>query len=1047
MKHFYLSTLLFLLVVNTTFSQVNTSSGAWTPIGDVNLSIVTDDADNADGVGDGAIYVDGQSNVVGQGVAHTFGGSMKLGETIYIITNTYNRNASYVNFKIQIYNKTDNLVLKTSPTISHNSGDKTPINTVLNYTVTATNVGDELQVRYIRTDDGSTARKFAIDNLSLNGTFVSLSLAQICPFTLTPDLPLTASNATIEAEIISAVSKFSDSYLGTKTPTAAQLSSAQSAYAALNINASGGTITGKPITSFATVSFLKTFAQHLKFNPGDTIIKTKANNTVWWVSKQFCSGTLALDNQLYDYEDFARPTSLLKDFLDIDVKSLFGFTLYEHSVAFEHFWQPIYDAAYQEKNGSIITDVIYNIGDVMLAYSLWQNNADERYRYMRGFKRYLDRFFSYTVGTTDGIKEDGTGFHHWVAYNNYMYSYNTAANILSYLNGTSFQVEQANYQVFRNAFYAQYMEANDAGVQAFSTAGRNPQNRTNPLSKSALKTLAIAGGNILGLSTADPVFAGMYNRIYGVDPAFNYNNVAPFTEGFFQFNHAMAGVFRKDNWLVFNKGFSNNMWGAEAYVPQNRYGRYQSYGAQEVIYSGDKLTGNGYDHNTWDWNFNPGTTVIRLPWSDLHGERGRLDEEQQKRFVGALNLKNKNSELLTNNHGNYGMFAMDFQEKEGQGFGVVHSSEHHNSTFTFKKSNFYFDDIIVCLGSGITNNDASNETITTLFQRLDNKGSGVNVNGTSQTSTGTVTYSGTSNNWLLSNYGTGFYLISGNDNLVVKKEVQQNPNQDQIWPIDFSGNPTKTYYTAYINHGKKPTNKNYEYILKPNSNPTEMQALDTDIQKDNKAYIVHQKDNNAHIVEHISKKIWGYAFFNAANNLGFDYVTGVNASCLVMTEYNDVNKRLLVSIDNPDIGFNSKSYAPSMEVTRQIMLKGEWTLNSSYPGVKIVSANASKTVVEFMLMDGLAKEILLNDASTVGVADETLTNVAFYPNPAKNVIEFSSIKNIERVSVFSVLGREIGKFKLADNKLNIENLSDGLYLLKIEFESGVSTTKKLIIKK
>ena len=1047
MKYLCLKVLPLLIVANTSFSQVNTSSGAWTPIGDVNLSIVKDDADNGDGVGDGAIYVDGQSNVVGQGAAYTFGGSMKLGETISISTTTYNRNASYVNFRIQIYNKTDNLVLKTSSIITHGSGDTTPVNTVLSHTVVATNVGDVMQVRYIRTDDGSTGRNFAIDNLSLNGTFVSLSLAQICPFTLTPDLPLTVSNATIEAEINSAVSKFSDSYLGTIAPTATQLSSAESAYAALNINASEGTITGNPITSFGTASFLKTFAQQLKFNPGDTNIKTKANNTVWWVSKQFCSGTLALDPQLYAYEDFARPASLLKDFLEPDVKSLFAYTLYEHSAAFEHFWAPTYDAAYQQNKGSINTDMIYNIGDVMLAYSLWQDTADERYRYMRGFKRYLDRFFAYTVGTTDGIKLDGTGFHHWVAYNNYMYSYNTAASLLSYLSGTGFQVDQANYEVFRNAFYAQYMEANDAGVQALSTAGRNPQNRTNPLSKSALKTLAIAGGGILGLSSADPIFAGMYNRIYGVDPAFNYNTVAPFTEGFFQFNHAMASAFRKDNWVVFNKGFSNNMWGAEAYIPQNRYGRYQSYGAQEVIYPGDKLTGNGYDVNTWDWNYNPGTTVIKLPWSDLHAERGRLDEEQQKRFVGALNLKNRNSALLTNNHGDYGMFAMDFQEKTGQGFGVTHSSEHHNSTFTFKKSNFYFDDIIVCLGSGITNNDTSNETITTLFQRLDNKEIGVNINGTSQSSTGVVTYGGASNNWLVSNYGTGFYLVSGNDNLVVKKEVQQNPNQDQIWPVDFSGNPTNTYYTGYINHGKNPTNKKYEYILKPNSNPTEMQALNTDILKGKKPFTVHQQDNNAHIVEHISKKIWGYAFFNAATNLSYDYVTGVNASCLVLTEHNVGNQTLLVSIDNPDIGFDSKSYAPSIQGTRQVTLQGEWTLNSSYPGVKIVSANATKTIIEFLLVDGLAKEVLLHDASVLGVVDETLTNVVFYPNPAKNVIEFSSIKNIESVSVFSIIGREIGKFNVVDNKLNMENLSDGLYLLKIEFESGAFTTKKLILRK
>ena len=1040
MKIIYPLAFVFLLVATKSQSQVNTTPVLWTPIGNVSLSTVFDDDDNGDGVGDGAIFVDGQSAVVGQGAAYTFGGTMKLGESINSSTYTYNRGSSYVSFKVELYNKTDNKVLITSSVITHLGNDKNPIKTALSYTAVSTDVGDELQARYIRTDNGNTARDFAIDNLLLTGP---------CPFTLTPDLPLIASNATIESEITTAVSKFSNSYLGTTAPSANALNSAVTAYNSLNISVSGGTITGNTITSFGVASFLKTFAQYLKFNPTNPDsrdIKTMANNTVWWISKQFCDGSLVIDNQLYSYQVFARPTSLLQDFLDPNVKNLFGYTLFKHSVGFEHFWVANYDAAYQQANGTIVTDVIYNIGDVYLAYSLWQNSAAERYRYMRGFKRHIDRFFSYTIGTTDGIKADGTGFHHWVAYNNYMYAYNTAANLLSYLSGTSFQVGQDNYKVFRDAFYTQFIEANDNGVQALSSAGRNPQTRTRPVGQSALKALAIVGGNILGLSTADPLLAGMYNRIYGVDATFSYSTVAPFPTGFFQFNHANAGVFRKDNWIIFNKGFSNNMFGAEAYTNQNRYGRYQSYGALEVIYPGDKLSGNGYDHNTWDWNYNPGTTVIKLPWASLHGEFSRLDEEQQKRFVGSLSLKSKNSELLSNNHADYGMFAMDFQEKTGQGFGINYGSEKHNSTFTFKKSNFYFDDIIVCLGSGITNNDNANETITTLFQRLDNKGVGVSVNGTSQSSTG-ATYNGVSNNWLLSNYGTGFYLVAGNDNLVVKKELQQTPSQEQTWPVDFSTNASATYYTAYINHGTNPTNKSYEYLLKPNCTVTEMQALATAIQNANKPYIVHKKDNNAHIVEYSAKKLWGYAFFNSISNLTFNDVNGVNGSCLVMTAYNSTTNTLLLSIDNPDIGFNSKSYTPSIQITRQVTLNGEWSLSSSYPGVAILSSSPLKTVIEFTLIDGLAKEITLDDKKVLGLQYKADLGFYIYPNPASNQIEFSTIKNIKSVKAISILGTEIGNLTVNNNRIYIENLNNGVYLFRFTLDSGEVVTKKIIIKK
>ena len=1073
MKRTYSFLLLLLLVVNNSFSQISPTAATWSAIGNTTLSTIYNDANNGDGLADGAQLIDGQSAVVGQGASLKFSGTLVSGTALTVASYTYNPNNSYVKFVISLFNVTDNKVLATSSTISITNSSTAAVLTTLKYTTKSTDAGDVLQIRYIRNDDGNTLRNFAIDNISLNGVFVTADNNAVCPYTVTPDLPLITSNAIIETEINTAVNKFSDSYLGTIAPSPTSLAAAETAYAALNISISGGTINGNPTTSFGNVAFLKTFAQHLKFNPGDTNIKAKANNTVWWVAKQFCAGTLAIDVQLYSYQVFARPASLLQDFLEPAVKNLFAYTLYQHSVQFEHFWAPTYDSAYQQLKGSIITDVVYNIGDVLLAYSKWQNTADERYRYMRAYKRYLNRFFSYTVGTTDGIKADGTGFHHWVAYNNYMYSFNTAASILSHLNNTSFQVDQDNYKVFRNAFYTQYMQANDNGVQPLATAGRNPQNRTNPLGKSALKSIAIIGGKILGLTTADPVFAGMYNRIYGVDNEFNYSTVAPFEEGFFQFNHAMTGLFRKNNYVVSNKGFSNNMWGAEAYTNQNRYGRYQSYGAQEIIYPGDKLTGNGYDDKTWDWNFNPGTTVIKLPWASLHSEYSRLDELQQKRFVGALNLKNKNNSVLTNNHGDFGMFAMDFQEKTGQGFGTNYGSEKHNSTFTFKKSSFYFDDIIVCLGSGITNNDTSNETVTTLFQRIDNKGIGVNVNGVNQSSTGLVSYSGASNNWLLSNYGTGFYLVSGNDSFVIKKELQKNPNQDQTWPADFSGNTTNTYYTGYINHGKNPSNKNYEYVVKPNSNTTEMQTLSTDMQGANKPYMVYQKDTNAHIVQHIAKKIWGYTFFNAATNLSYDYIKGVTGSCLVMTQYNETNSTLLLSIDNPDIGFTFQANTPSIQVTRQVTLQGNWSLSSTYSGIQILSANATSTVVQFTLVDGLAKEVVLQKVIAARRKSDTITNTVavsannilynpnnpssdfiLYPNPANNILNIelnSSDDTLKNIKIIDLNGRIVlEKNSQSDKKLIVhtDNLSPGIYIIQGTTNADVVLkSKKIIIKK
>lgn len=958
-------TVLLLSILNICLlhAQVLPNQGQWQPVGNATITTVYSDQDNTDGVADGAIFVDGKSAVVGQGVTFTFTGQMTTAQNLTFTTYTFNVNSSYVRFQVELYNLTDNTSLD-SEVITILGNDPNARLTTLSYNTGNQDAGDILQLRYIRTDDGNTARNFAIDNAKLNGTFLpdlsSTPPPQQCPFTVTPDIPLVPSNNTIEAQINQIYNKYSDSYLGTSPPSAAALTSATNAYNNLNISVSGNTISGSQLSVFRDVEFLRTFAQHLKFNPNDATVKQMAERTIWLTSKQFCDGTLAKDGIMYSYRYFARPAILLKDVLNANQKGMFEYTLYKHADDFKVFWEPNYDAPYQTANDAIDTDEIYNLSDVLMAYAVWQDTPEERLQYIKGFQRYLERFFSHSYGTSNGIKKDGSGFHHWTAYDQYMYAYITATLDLHCLADTDFQVGQSHYLFFRDAVMAHMIKTNDANYRALSICGRIPQSRKNNLNSGSHKRMAIVGGKILNLNTADPVLAGLYNRRYGVDPAFNYSTIASFDEGFYQFNHSHLGLYRKNNWVATNKGFSDNMWGAEIYTSNNRYGRYQSYGALEIMYPGDLSTGNGFDVNTWDWNFQPGATVIHLSFAELHAERGRIDELQQKRFAGSLTFQNQGSSWLTNNRGNYGLFAMDFQEKDGQGFGVTHGPDTHNNTFKFKKSSFYFDDLIVCLGSGISNDDTNSPTVTTLYQRLNNSGNNVLVNNVPYTGTGTSTVSGNSNNWVLSNYGTGFYLMNGSHNIKIKTSTQQTPNQNQTNPADASNNPTATYCVGYLDHGTAPSGKSYEYIIKPAASAADMQSLDNDIQNNQKPYTVHQQNAVAHIVEQSGTNIWGYSFFTNASNLTHSEVKSVDNPCLLMHQNDLVTNEMLLSINYPDLGFQSRSYAPGIPKTVVVTLHGEWQLAQTYSNVTLVSSNPSETVLSFYLADGLATEILLN---------------------------------------------------------------------------------------
>ncbi|KAF2330647.1 chondroitinase family polysaccharide lyase [Flavobacterium daemonense] len=797
-----------------------------------------------------------------------------------------------------------------------------------------------------------------------------------CSLTMNPDLPLVASNSTINAEIESILQRFSDNYLGTTEPSATTLNSAIASYNALGITVDGYTISSTTaVTSFDQLSYLKTFAQYLKFHPEDTNnIYTKALNTVWLASDRMCKGLMSPDGNGYSYDDFGKSAILIPRIKDnFYVKSLFENLLNQQNT-FDYMWEP------NEVNTAVGYDLddLGNILPVTLGYVKWIDSADERYRYMTAFKRQMDKFLSYSPGTLDGIKPDGSGFHHWASYPSYTgYDLNSGADIIYYLQQTSFQVNTESYLRLRDAIMTQLMFGNDKTTRSIAMGGRKPQELNSTISKFSFRNMAVGGGSIMGTGASDPVMATYYNRVWGGYGPFGNSTAASFNEGYFQFNHSMAGIYRKDNWVATCKGFSDNMFGTEIFGPSsgtaNRFGRYQSYGAVDIVYAGDNLTENGYDVTTRDWNFVPGTTVIRLPWDKLHAEKDRVDELQQKRFVGSLSFINKNGAYLKANQGTYGLFAMDFQEKTGLGFGTVYGPESHNNTFTFKKSVFTFDNMLICLGSGIGNNDTTNTTLTTLYQRKAIAGKEVVNVDSNVLSTGSYanSYDGTANHWIIDNFNTGFYVFAGSGTIKLTKADQQTPQHDQLWSAqNISNNPIGNYAIGYIDHGTAPSNKGYEYVCMPKATAADMSALGSQIDTGNKPYMVHRKDEVAHIVEYkptaTSNSIFGYAFFSALsgiNNTG--QLTGADYPCLVMSQYDSAQKSLKLAINNPDIGFTYRANTPSVEKQINIKIKGtNWQISQPNTRASITGSANGETTIQFTVVDGLPVEITLNRVLT-----------------------------------------------------------------------------------
>lgn len=75
--------------------------------------------------------------------------------------------------------------------------------------------------------------------------------------------------------------------------------------------------------------------------------------------------------------------------------------------------------------------------------------------------------------------------------------------------------------------------------------------------------------------------------------------------------------------------------------------------------------------------------------------------------------------------------------------------------------------------------------------------------------------------------------------------------------------------------------------------------------------------------------------------------------------------------------------------------------------------------------------------------DFSLGKFSFYPNPAKDVINLSSVKKIDKVEFVNILGQKaLYTYVNALNKqVDVSNLQRGVYLMNVTIDGAVGTYK------
>lgn len=560
-----------------------------------------------------------------------------------------------------------------------------------------------------------------------------------------------------------------------------------------------------------------------------------------------------------------------------------------------------------------------------------------RYAYLKALTDWTGKTMRCTNGTLGGIKVDGTSFHHGGHYP--AYSVGAFASLGLYcqlIKDTDLELDLEGRKALKHSLLTlqNYSQVRHWG---FGVCGRHPFGGKIPnVDVEAFAALADLGDLSGQGGSVDKELAAAYLALGGETPAYvnkfkklKIKATAP-AEGFTVYNYGAFGIHRRDGWMLTLKGFNSDVWSSEIYTHDNRFGRYLSYGTAQLM-TGESDKESGYVQDGWDWNLIPGATAIYLPFDQLNSpNKGTLMERNDSRFPGVSSLEGQN-----------GCLAFTYVERERPRF---------CKGATATKSVFCFDNRIVHIGTGITNN-SSNPTYTTLYQyNLTDNGAEVDIN---ESYTGAFPYSYTHDEHsqvVLTDTRKNTYIIKDAFGLNVAKKPQTSEYDTQ--KKSGFGN----FITAYLNHGVSPNEASYEYMLLVQPSGKEITKYSRHL-----PYTVIQADNAAHVVKDDITGITAYNIYKGYAS-GRTLVAKVDRETIVMERtYKDGTT--VMSICTPDLGITEKSYTtsqPSQPLLRTVELNGSYKLAGEYSNVE-ATVSDGKTIIKATCIHGQPVEFKLNN--------------------------------------------------------------------------------------
>lgn len=548
-------------------------------------------------------------------------------------------------------------------------------------------------------------------------------------------------------------------------------------------------------------------------------------------------------------------------------------------------------------------DTLNTLLQGILESILMQSSRILIYGCLKAFCHSFSLSFLPAPGLRGPFKEDGSVFHHCGHYPAYaMGGFKGAAPVVYCLSGTAYRISQEAHASMESCLLATRLYCNRYNWLV-SMSSRHPKGIGEMSQISSLEPYyyMAAAGTPDGREAVDPKMAAALLRLA------EYVDFAPAAqlrqagfepeaepEGSFVMNYACALLHRRKHWLAGVRGHSRYLWGSEIYEKNNLYGRYINYGFLQILGSGSPVNNrdSGFCQEGWDWNCFPGTTAVRLPL------------EQLKARVCVVDATAGFEEMLISDEAFAGGISMD---KRQGAFGLIlHGHGKYDGSFRARKSWFFFDNRIICLGSSIEDGDESHEVITTLYQTY--------LTGEQREAyLGTEVITGLSDRnrydsvteetvWLTDPCGNRYRIPKGH-HITLSQSMQKSKAQDSC--EDTAGPFSK----AWLVHGIAPDDAGYEYMIQVPSGI----ASDRGDAGDEPPYRVRSRTRQLHAVTDPALGITSYVFFHPCAMKPEEprCVKCVSAPCLVMERLEE--DVLTLSVCDPDLRFYEGTEADQVD--------------------------------------------------------------------------------------------------------------------------------------